>query len=46
MRLALAIVEAVWSTRGMLGSCWPGLGDGSERDGEWIYSARWLSRER
>jgi hypothetical protein len=46
MRLALAIVEAVWSTRGVLGSCWPRLGENTDGVGEWTYSAHWLSRER
>ena len=41
--MALALVEAVWSTRGVLSGCW---GDGCDGIGEWTYSAHWLSRER
>ena len=43
MRVALALVEAVWSTRGVFSG---GLGDGCDGIGEWTYSAHWLSRER
>jgi hypothetical protein len=46
MRVALALVEAVWSTRGVRSGCWGGLGDGCDGIGEWTYSAHWLSRER
>jgi hypothetical protein len=46
MRLAFAIVEAVWSTRGVLFGGWAGLGDNGDGAGEWTYSAHWLSRER
>jgi hypothetical protein len=43
MRVALALVEAVLSTRGVLSGCWD---DGCDGIGEWTYSAHWLSRER
>jgi hypothetical protein len=46
MRLALAIVEAVFSTRGVLSGCCSGLGEGRDGAGEWTYLANWLSRER
>jgi hypothetical protein len=45
MRIALAVVDAVWSTRGVLSGCWGSSGDG-DGIGEWAYSAHWLSRER
>ena len=45
MRLAIAVVEAVWSTRGVFSGGWYVLGK-SEDGGEWTYSAHWLSRER
>jgi hypothetical protein len=46
MRLAFAIVETVWSTRGVFSAAWLGIGEGSDGAGEWTYSAHWLSRER
>ena len=45
MRIALAVVDAVWSTRGVLNGCWGSSGD-SDGIGEWTYSAHWLSGER
>ena len=45
MHVALALVEAVWSTRGVLSGCWGGV-DGCDGIGEWTYSAHWPSRER
>jgi hypothetical protein len=46
MRVALALVEAVLSTRGAFRASWHGLGDCGDGAGEWTYSAHWLSRER
>jgi hypothetical protein len=46
MRLALSIFETVWSTKGVLGGCRGGEGDGCDGIGEWTYSAHWLSKER
>ncbi len=44
--IVLALVEAVWSTKGVLSGCWDGLGEPFEGMGEWTYSAHWRSRER
>jgi hypothetical protein len=46
MRILLAIVEAVLSTKGVLGGCWGGPREPHDGMGEWTYSAHWLSRER
>jgi len=46
MRIALALVEAVWSTRGVLRGCLGGSDDFLDGMGEWTYSAHWHSRER
>ena len=46
MRVALALLEAVWSTRGVLSGCWGGPGDYCDGMSEWTYSARWHNRER
>ena len=47
MRILLAIVEAVLSTKGVLGGCCCG-GERAHLEGmgEWTYSAHWLTRER
>ena len=46
MRIVLALVETVWSTRGVLRGCWGDFGDYCDGMGEWTYSAHWRSRER
>lgn len=46
MRVLLAIVEAVLSTKGVLGGCWGGPRGLRDGMGEWTYSAHWLSKER
>ena len=46
MRMALALVNAVWSTRGVLRGCWQDCDDSLEGMREWTYSANWHSRER
>lgn len=44
--IVLAVVEAVWSTKGVMRGCWGGLWDICDGMGEWTYSAHWRSRER
>ncbi len=46
MRILLAIVEAVLSTKGVLGGCCGGQRPYLDGMGEWTYSAHWLTRER
>ena len=44
--IVLALVEAVWSTKGVVSGCWDGLGESCDGMGDWTYSAHWRSRER
>ena len=44
--IVLAMVEAVWSLKGVMGGCWGGLGESCDGIGEWTSSAHWRSRER
>ena len=44
--IVLAMVEAVWSLKGVMGGCCGGLGESCDGIGEWTYSAHWRSRER
>lgn len=43
MRILLALLSAVWSTRGVLRGCGEEFAEGH---GEWISSAHWRSREQ
>lgn len=44
--IVFALVNAVWSTQGVLRGCWGGEGESSEAMGDWTYSTHWRSRER
>lgn len=46
MRLLLVLLNAVWSTRGVLHGCWGGDRESADGMGEWTYSAHWRSREQ
>ena len=46
MRMAFALVETVWSTKGVLRGCWGSCEDFPDGMGEWTYSTHWRSRER
>lgn len=44
--IVLALVEAVWSLKGVMSGCWGGIGESCDGMGEWTNSAHWRNRER